>query len=76
MRFLERLVDEPDQAFMVDRLLELKLPELAVMLIGRPVRPQIQNDVHGLQRHPPAILRVDAIQFLIGRDTAIAKAQV
>ena len=76
VRLLQRLVDEADRRLLVDEFLQRELPELPVVLVGRVRGPELQDHVERLQGHGAPLLRVEAVELLVGGDAPRAEAEV
>ena len=76
VRLLQRLVDVADARLRVDRLFQADRPELPLDLVGRLGRPQLQDHVDGLIDHGGGVLRLGAVQLLVGRHAAGPEAEV
>ena len=76
MGLLIRLVNEADQAVVVDVVLQLELPVLPMVLVGRLRRPQHENHIDGLPRHLATQFRIDTVKLLICRHAAISETEI
>ena len=75
MRLLQRLRHEADAELGQDRLLDLHVPELALDVVGRVLRPDAQDHVDRFHEGALARGRVDLEQLEIGGEPAGADAE-
>jgi hypothetical protein len=76
MRLLKGFGDIADPRLGVHVLLEADLPELALDRVRRIGGPQLQDHVDGLIDHGGGVLRLGAVQFLVGRHAAGTEGEV
>ena len=67
---------KPICRFLVDELLERELPELPVVLVRRVRGPEVEDDVERLHGHGAPLLRVEAVELLVGGDASRAETEV
>ena len=75
MRLLQRLRHEADAELGQDRLLDLHVPEFALDVVGRILRPDAQDHVDQFHEGALARGRVDLEQLEVGGEAAGADAE-